>query len=324
MQKKIKILVTLGPKSLNKRFLIFAKKNNISYLRLNMSHIEVKNLTKIISFIRRYNTKTPICIDTEGAQIRTKVKSKKLIKKNKIFKLFKSKNSFSLYPDDVFNKLKKDDILSIGFDNLKATIISKTKNFCILKSISSGLLESNKGVHLENRKIKLNYLTKKDLKAIEIGKMCKIKNYALSFTNNHKDVKNFKKKLLVENKIYKIETLSAINDLKKILKYGDNFLIDRGDLSKETEIHKIPFYQRKIIKEIKKLKGKQVFVATNLLESMIMNDYPTRAEANDIYNCLELGSSGLVLAAETAIGNYPENSILFLNKMIKEYYKKIK
>ena len=57
---------------------------------------------------------------------------------------------------------------------------------------------------------------------------------------------------------------------------------------------------------------------------MIMNDYPTRAEANDIYNCLELGSSGLVLAAETAIGNYPENSILFLNKMIKEYYKKIK
>ena len=82
------------------------------------------------------------------------------------------------------------------------------------------------------------------------------------------------------------------------------------------------FFQRKIIRESKKLKHKKVFVATNLLESMIINNYPTRAEANDIYNCLELGASGLVLAAETAVGNYPENSILFLNKMIKEFYKK--
>ena len=179
MEKKIKILATLGPKSLNKRFLNFAKKSHISYLRLNMSHIDVKNLSKIINFIRKHNNKTPICIDTEGAQIRTKVKSKKLIKKNKIFKLFKNKNLFNLYPDDVFDKLKKGDLLSIGFDNLKAVIIKKTKKFCILRSVSPGLLESNKGVHLENRKIKLNYLTKKDLKAIEIGKICKINNYAL-------------------------------------------------------------------------------------------------------------------------------------------------
>tara|TARA_B100001989_G_C24469461_1_gene428446 strand:+ start:20 stop:886 length:867 start_codon:yes stop_codon:yes gene_type:complete len=287
-----------------------------------MSHIEIRNLAKIINFIRKYNSKTPICIDTEGAQIRTKVDIKKFIKKNTIFKLFKKKSSFNLYPNEVYEKLKKNDVLSIGFDNLKACITKKTKNYCLLKSISSGLLEANKGVHLVNRKIELSYLTEKDLQAIEIGKRFKIKNYALSFTNNHNDVKNFKKKLITENKIYKIETLSAIKDLKKILRYGENFLIDRGDLSKETEIHKIPFFQRKIIRESKKLKHKKVFVATNLLESMIINNYPTRAEANDIYNCLELGASGLVLAAETAVGNYPENSILFLNKMIKEFYKK--
>ena len=103
------------------------------------------------------------------------------------------------------------------------------------------------------------------------------------------------------------------------IKEGDNFLIYRGDLSKETEIEKIPMYQRKIIKLVKHHKNKEVFVATNLLESMIENSSPTRAEANDIFNCLELGASGLVLAAETAIGKHPKNAVQFLKKMIKEF-----
>ena len=126
-----------------------------------------------------------------------------------------------------------------------------------------------------------------------------------------------------ENKIYKIETLSAIRKLEKIVKEGDKFLIDRGDLSKETEIEKIPKYQRKIINLIKKFKKKEIFIATNLLESMTQNINPTRAEANDIFNCLEMGASGLVLAAETAIGKYPKESVIFLMKMIKEFSKEI-
>ena len=126
-----------------------------------------------------------------------------------------------------------------------------------------------------------------------------------------------------ENKIYKIETLSSIRKLEKIVKEGDKFLIDRGDLSKETEIEKIPSYQRKIINLVKKFKKKEIFIATNLLESMTQNINPTRAEANDIFNCLELGATGLVLAAETAIGKYPKESVIFLMKMIKEFSKEI-
>ena len=226
-----------------------------------------------------------------------------------------------LYPSEVFEKLKKGDILLIGFDNLSAIVINKFPDKIIMKTLTSGALENNKGVHLKNRKIKLNFLTTKDQKAIDISKEEKIKNYALSFTNSHHDIIKFNKYINFENKIFKLETYNAIKNLHNIVVTGNTFLIDRGDLSKEISIEKIPKYQRKIISKIKKFKNKKVFVATNLLESMVKNIYPTRAEANDIFNCLESGADGLVLAAETAIGDYPEESVLFLKKIILEYKK---
>lgn len=313
------IFVTLGPSTLNKNFLVFARTAKISFLRLNMSHIKINNLEKIIKFIRKYNNKTPICIDTEGAQIRTKVKKKLFYKKKDEIKIFEKKGNFNLYPEEIFHKLNKNDILLIGFDNLSVKVTKIEKNYIITTVITEGFLEGNKGVHLKNRKVKLNYLTEKDLQAIEVGKRNNIKTFALSFTNSSNDIIKFKKILKNEKKIYKLETISAMKNITNIIKEGDNFLIDRGDLSKETEIEKIPMYQRKIIKLVKHHKNKEVFVATNLLESMIENSSPTRAEANDIFNCLELGASGLVLAAETAIGKHPKNAVQFLKKMIKEF-----
>jgi len=149
MKKKISIFCTLGPSSLKKDFLEFSN-NKVDLLRLNMSHIDPKNLKKTIKFIRKY-TKTPICIDTEGAQIRTKVLKNKKIKKNSIINLFENNRYFSLYPNKVFSKLKENDILDVGFDNLKFKILKKKKNFFKLKCLSNGMLENNKGVHLINR-----------------------------------------------------------------------------------------------------------------------------------------------------------------------------
>ena len=102
---------------------------------------------------------------------------------------------------------------------------------------------------------------------------------------------------------------------------GKNFLIDRGDLSKEIEIENIPIAQRKILKYTKK--NKNIYIATNFLESMIEKNFPTRAEVNDIYNALELGAKGIVLAAETAIGKYPIECVLLLKKIFKKF-KKVK
>ena len=107
----------------------------------------------------------------------------------------------------------------------------------------------------------------------------------------------------------------------EILKKGKVFLIDRGDLSKDVKDENIPIFQRKLFKLKKKFKNKKIFVATNLLESMLENNYPNRGEANDIYNSLEMGAEGLVLAAETAVGKYPKDAVIFLKKMIQVFKK---
>ena len=315
----IKIICTVGPSTINKKFLNFANKNNVNLLRLNMSHLSTDDLKISINSIRK-NSSIPICIDTEGAQIRTKISKERFIKLNESLEIFDSNNKFQLYPETIKKKLKVNDVLNIGFDNLKVKIINIKKKI-VCKAISSGKLENNKGVHLENRKIKLEFLTPKDLEAIGIGKKNNIKNYALSFTNSVGDIVKFNKLLPKENKIFKIETINACKNFEKIIQSSNNFLIDRGDLSKDVKTENIPIVQRNLFKIKSKFKNKNIYVATNLLESMLKNNFPTRGEANDIFNSLEMGANGLVLAAETAIGSHPIEAVKFLNQMIKSYKK---
>ena len=262
-----------------------------------------------------------MCIDTEGAQIRSKYKKRKLLKKNTTIEIGKiEKKSLNLYPDYINNKLKLNDTLNIGFEGLRVKIIKKDKKKLFAKVLNEGFLENNKGIHLENRKIKLKCLTNKDVEAIKIGKSNNINNFALSFTNSLDDVKYFNKLTGKDvNNIFKIETKQSIKEFNKIIIEGNNFLIDRGDLSKDISVYKIPETQRKLIKIKNNYKNKKIFIATNLLESMIYNNYPTRAEANDIYSCIEMGADGLVLAAETAIGKNPIECIKFIKEMINQF-----
>jgi pyruvate kinase len=305
------IFCTLGPASLNKEFLFHINKK-VNLVRLNLSHIEENELESSIKFIKKY-TDINICIDTEGAQIRTKTKYKKLFKINEKGSLKK----FNFYPDVSF---KKGDVLEVGFDNLIIKFINENEFICI----SSGLFETNKGVYIQNRKIKLNPLTKKDLNCLEVAKKFKINNFALSFTNEVSDMIQFEKLLPNTNRIYKLETKKAIENIDDILKKGKSFLIDRGDLSKEIKKENIPTIQRYIINKVKRLKDKKIYVATNHLESMIDKSYPTAAELNDIYSTLEMGANGIVLAAETAIGKNPFLCVDQCIKIINVYETKNK
>jgi len=285
-----------------------------------MSHVNLQKLGEKISFIKKYCS-VPICIDTEGAQIRIKFNKAKLIKLKKKESLVVNKQNgkFNFYPMEVFNLLKKNDILDVGFEGLQLKIFSKNKNILKLICTKPGTLENNKGVHLKNRKINLNFVTAKDLQAIEVAKKFKIKNFALSFTNSKTDMISFCKLLPKEKKFFKIETAKALQNLDFFFKRQKNFLIDRGDLSKDIGIENIPITQRRIFKKSKKYKNVRVALATNFLESMIINSYPTRAEANDIYNSLEMGASALILAGETAMGKHPIESVKFLSKIIKVF-----
>ena len=317
---KIEIFCTLGPSSLNKNFLKSIDKK-VSLVRLNMSHLSLRKLSSTIKFIKK-NCSVPICIDTEGAQIRTKVNIKKKYKKKQKIIIYRSNKKFSLYPNDTFDKLRRGDVLDIGFSGLEAKINQLKKNEIHLFCSKEGHLENNKGVHIKNRKIYINFVTEKDMQAINLAKKNGIKNFALSFTSNSNDLIKFNKLIPTGNKIYKIETKAALKNLISLFKEGKKFLIDRGDLSKDIGIENVPLAQREVFKIKKKFKNVKVSIATNFLESMIYKPYPTRAEVNDIFNALEMGSNGLVLAAETAIGKYPMECVNLIRKIIKVYKKK--
>ena len=322
-----KILCTLGPSSLNKRVISRLEDLGVHMFRLNLSHTKITVLQKQISFIQS-NTAIPLCLDTEGAQIRTGALKDGEIELQENLKveipkkiIAGNKKRFNLYPENIIKDLNIGDILSIDFNSALLQIINKTKNKLLLKVIIGGIIGSNKAVSV-NRKVKLNSLTLKDINAIEIGLKNNVKHFALSFANNENDVQDIRKKIGKNNfLISKIESAEGLFNKKEIIDYSDAILIDRGDLSREVSIHKIPQIQRDLIKIANKNKT-EVYVATNLLESMIINSSPTRAEVNDVYNLLESGANGLVLAAETAIGKHPIACANMIKKLINEFSSK--
>ena len=315
----MKLSCTLGPSTLNKVFLRNAKNLGIDILRLNMSHTRIKDLDKTIKFIKKYTT-LPICIDSEGAQIRTGNLLKELnLKKNKILKIYKKKNFF-LYPDNVFNQLIKGDRLTLDFNSAIIEILYSKKEYFLAKVLSSGKVGKNKAVTL-NRDIKLDSFTNKDIEAFKIGKKNNIKYYAISFASSKNDIV-YARELLGKKTflISKIESFSGLKNCKDIINLSDAALIDRGDLSRHVRLISIPVWQKKLCFLKKKL-NKKIYIATNLLESMITNKEPTRAEVNDIYNSLRDGADGLVLAAETAIGKNPLMAVKIIKNCIKNFKK---
>ena len=323
--KKIKIICTLGPASFSKSKLKILSKEKVDIFRINLSHTNINQIEKKIKYLKKNNVPN-ICIDTEGAQIRTThTKKKYFIKKNSKIKIYNTNNlsnskKIYLYPYFGLNYLEVGTKIDIGFNSLSIKVIKKNslKEYVLCKVLNEGFLDSKKGVHIHS-KINLPCLTKKDRYALKLAKELKIKYYAISFVNNHKDLEEVKK-IIGKNSfiISKIETKNAITNLNKITKNSDALLIDRGDLSRYVPIEKIPMAQENIIKRSIKL-GTPTYVATNLLENMIKEKQATRAESHDIYSTLKEGAKGLVLAAETAIGKNPIECVRFIKRCISVY-----
>tara|TARA_X000000368_G_scaffold90704_1_gene69242 strand:+ start:411 stop:1373 length:963 start_codon:yes stop_codon:yes gene_type:complete len=315
-----KLFITLGPSTLNKKFLNSINSKYVKLLRINLSHTKIKDLKKIVLFIRKYSN-IDICFDTEGAQVRTSkvINDKKQLIRNQIVHINKSNISNShitLTPNNIYKKLKLGDTLDIDFNSAKIKVIDENSSRYKCKVIESGSIGSNKSVSV-SRSINIPPFTDKDIKAFELANNLNIKNIALSFTSSEQDIKKLRK--YFENDITitsKIESKKGLLNLNKILNEANNILIDRGDLSKEIPLPLIPKKQKEIISAANQ-RNVPVFVATNLLESMVTKKEPTRAEVNDIYNTLVDGADGLVLAAETAIGNYPTECIDMIIKVSK-------
>jgi len=324
MKKKIKIICTLGPSSFHKKELHLLNSQKVDIFRINLSHTELSELEEKIIYLKKNKIKN-ICIDTEGAQIRTtKTKKKYFLKKNKHIDLYNS-NKIStnkkiyLYPRFNIKSPRLNSEIDIGFNGLKLKIYKKNISYLSCKVVNEGILESNKGVHFTS-KIKLPPLTEKDIQALKISKKMKINIFAISFVNKANDVSIVRKIVGIKSIIIsKIETKNALKHLTEISKNSNALLIDRGDLSRYIPIEKIPSVQEYILNKNKN--KTPIYVATNLLETMIKENEPTRAESHDIFSTLKQGASGLVLAAETAIGHNPSKTVNFLKKCINTFAK---
>jgi len=322
---KKQIIVTLGPSSFDERIVKRMTRSGADYFRINLSHTEVKDYKKIINCVSAW-TDRPVCPDTEGAQLRTG----KIDNKKKFIELTENQEVCFVPESD---KLKKNeipianylptivfqigDLVKIDFDSVLIYITKIFDSKIYGKVLESGLIRSNKGIAVD-RKIKLPCFTKKDMQILKLSNKLKIKTIFLSFCSQSNDIVQLRKYFDYPVKVIaKIESKEGLLNLIDISNEADGILIDRGDLSRDIPLEKIPFAQEKILSEVK-FTDTPVFVATNLMENMILNSKPTRAEINDIVTSIKNGAQGLVLAAETAIGKYPIECVRILSRIIHE------
>lgn len=318
------ILCTLGPASLNDRTIARLEELGVTLFRINLSHTKLQDLPRIVEYIAS-RSRVPICLDTEGAQIRTgdMLHGDIAVRENSAvyahaLRVPGDAFNFNLYPEDTVEKLEIGDFVSIDFNSVLVQVVAKDREKATLRVLHGGTVGQNKAVTVE-RDIPLDTLTAKDKAALIYGRQAGLKHVALSFANRAEDV-DAARALSAPDVfvIAKIECRNALLNLDAIARRADALLIDRGDLSRQEPIERIPRLQKTIIARGKAL-GRKVYVATNLLESMISAPKPTRAEVNDVINTLLDGADGLVMAAETAIGKDPIGCVSMIVKLIREF-----
>jgi pyruvate kinase len=296
----------------------------VSLFRINLSHTALEEIRPAIAFLKKHTT-VPICLDSEGAQIRTGsfTNAPTNLKKNTLIQVHRHPIScdaakLNFTPSATLELLEPGDLITIDFHSVIAEVTEVEGDGAVLRIRKGGRVGNNKACNV-HRDIALPAITVKDRKAIEIGREMGVDHYALSFANRPEDVREMRELIGPgATLISKIESRSGIAHLEEIAELSDAILIDRGDLSRQVPLQQIPAQQKKIIERVKAI-GRPVYVATNLLESMVHSAVPTLAEINDIYNTLEDGADGLVLAAETAVGKFPVLCVDMVMSVIKEF-----
>ena len=325
-KNKIEILCTLGPSSFDGQVIKRLDGLGVGLFRINLSHTKAQDLPSIIETIQSH-TDVPICLDTEGAQVRTGDFVEKQIElvENSIVcghrrKVPGDAAGFNFYPNNIVDEFQIGDFISIDFNSVLVQVIGIEEDGAILRVINGGLVGRNKAVTVD-RDVTLAPLTENDQACLAIGMERNLSHYALSFASCREDVDKIRQ--LTRDDVFivsKIESLLGLHNLVEIADASDALLIDRGDLSRQVPLERIPEVQKAIIQSAKDM-SRKVYVATNLLESMITHPTPTRAEVNDIYNTLLDGADGLVLAAETAIGAHPIACASMVVKMVRNFEK---
>lgn len=336
--RKTKIVCTLGPACSDKQTLIEMCKAGMNVARLNFSHNTHADHEKRIALIKevREELGLPIAImlDTKGPEYRIKT-----FKNGKI--TLKEGDTFTFTADEVEgdetrvsvnykglpHDLEKGDIILLNNGLLSFEVTDKTDTDVLCRVVIGGELSDRKSMSFPNKTLKQKYLSDQDKQDIKFGIEHDIDFIACSFVSCRQDlldVKNYLSELGASgiDLIAKIENRSGVDNIEEISGECDGIMVARGDMGVEIPFEELPAIQKKIITKCRML-GKRVITATEMLESMIYNVRPTRAEISDVANAVYDGTSAIMLSGETAAGKYPVQAVRTMARIAENTEKNI-
>ena len=329
--RRTKIVCTIGPASDSITMIKKLLRAGMNVARLNFSHGTQDEHKRRIKSIRQAAKETglnvAIMLDTKGPEIRLGyfIKEPVYLKEGDQVTLttepIKGDNklipiTYSGLPGDV----RKGDTILVADGLIAMRVLSATDTEILCTVMNGGELSSQKGVNVPGVEVSLPSITEKDIQDIVFGVAQKLDYIAASFVRKAADVLSIRQ--IIEEAdgdldiISKIESRRAVNNLDDIIKVSDGIMVARGDLGVEIPVEEVPLLQKTIIEKCN-LAGKPVVTATQMLESMIHNPRPTRAEASDVANAIFDGSDAVMLSGETAIGKYPLASVEMMDRIAR-------
>ena len=335
---RTKIIATIGPSTDNFDAIKSMHAAGMNVVRINMSHANHSYAKTIISLVKRVNNlqehkygPIAILIDTQGPEIRTGESTSSLdLKMGQIVNLTVrddqnvETSSIKINYKGLVDSVKKGSMITIDNGLINFKVLEKNKDNLKCKVIDGGTLGSKRHVNLPGIRVDLPSITKKDKEDIKFALKEDIDFIALSFVRSADDVLDLKKMLTKNNSaikiIAKIENQEGLENIHEITQSSDVVMVARGDLGIETDLANLPNIQRRIMYSAAKY-GKRSIVATHLLESMITNANPTRAEVTDVANAIYEGADALMLSGETSVGMHPIKCIKLISKIAKQTEK---
>ncbi len=316
---KTKIICTIGPETESFEMLQRMAGAGMNVARLNMSHGDQDWHQRVIKHIKTLNRKikfpVAILLDTQGPEIRTGHLASDLdLKKGSVISIVvrgesdPEETSIHIDYDDLIGTVLAGDKITVDNGLINLEVLEKQERVMRCRVLDGGVLKSKRHVNLPGVWVNLPAITQKDRRDIKFGISRDVDYIALSFVREATDVLQLKE-LLGEKIgkikiIAKIEDQEGVNNIKEIIAEVDGVMVARGDLGIEIPIHTVPTVQRRIVRSCEE-QGKRVIVATHLLESMITNPLPTRAEVTDVANAVYEEVDAVMLSGETTVGKYP-------------------
>ena len=335
---KTKMIGTLGPSSNTYEVIRDMITSGIDVVRINMSYASFDFARDAILNVRKINLEqkieTGIMLDTRGPEIRIGGLEKPVIRleKNKIVRIVYSDviGNEELIPvpyKEIIMHTKIGDEIYLNNASVKLEVAAKDEDTLVCTVKSEGIVKTESTINAPNSSINIPFLSNFDKEVVRFAVEMQVDYLALSHVKEEMDILDINDLLIGLNDnniqlISKIENKQAIEEIDKILKVSDGIIIARGDLGIEFDIEKVPSIQKKLTKLVKN-KEKICIIATEMLASMEENDKPTRAEVSDVANAVLDKTDALMLGSETAVGNYPVQTVKIMNNIIDEIEKEI-